>query len=170
MFFSIRERKNQISSSKESIATFVGLINTTHILERDGILRQHNIPILKLTKGIVSRALTALFMEQHCRRRILSLLRRHNENHRAKDDGQHHWHQYVSIVYHHRTKSHPKRHRDLIVAAHGFPVQEARFPLGKRAEGPDGFVVEDGMQGHYNRKPIHAAVFFHDKFHQNGAC
>lgn len=52
IFFPIRKRKNQISSSKESIATFVGLINTIHILERDGIFRQQNIPILELANCI----------------------------------------------------------------------------------------------------------------------
>ena len=82
------------------------MIYAVHVFERDGVFRQQDIPIPKVTKGIECRALMALFMEQHCGRHLLRFLRGHNKNHRAKDNGQCHRQQYISIVYHHGAKVH----------------------------------------------------------------
>ena len=82
------------------------VMNTFHVSKRDGIFCQQDISIPKLTKGIVCRALTALFMEQHCGRYLLRFLRGHDKNHRTKDNGQSHRLQYVSLAYHHVAKVH----------------------------------------------------------------
>jgi hypothetical protein len=45
-------------------------------------------------------------MEQHCGRHLLRFLREHDKNHHAKDNGQNHRLQYVSLAYHHGAKIH----------------------------------------------------------------
>lgn len=81
-------------------------MNAVHVFERDGVFRQQDIPIPKLAKGIVCRALTTLFMEQNCGRHLLRFLRGHDKSHHAKEDSQRHRQQYVPLVYHHGAKIH----------------------------------------------------------------
>ena len=81
-------------------------MNAIHVLEGDEVFRQLNITILELAKRVVSRALITLFVDKYGRRQLLWFLRGHDKNHRAKDGGQHHWQQYVPLVYHHGAKIH----------------------------------------------------------------
>lgn len=79
-------------------------MNAIHVLEGDEVFRQLNITILELAKRVVCRALITLFVDKYGRRQLLWFLRGHDKNHRAKDGGQHHWQQYVPLVYHHGAK------------------------------------------------------------------
>ena len=81
-------------------------MNTFHISKCDGIHRQNNIPILKLANRIKHDTIDALVFDEYGGRHLLRFLRGHNKNHRAKDDGQCHRQQYISIVYHHGAKVH----------------------------------------------------------------
>ena len=79
-------------------------MNAIHVLEGDEVFRQLNITILELAKRVVCRALITLFVDKYGRRQLLWFLRGHDKNHRTKDGGQHHWQQYVPLVYHHGAK------------------------------------------------------------------
>jgi calcineurin-like phosphoesterase family protein len=81
-------------------------MNAIHVLEGDRVFRQLNITILELAKRVVCRALITLFVDKYGGRQLLWFLRGHDKNHRAKDNGQCHRQQYISIVYHHGAKVH----------------------------------------------------------------
>ena len=81
-------------------------MNAIHVLEGDRVFRQLNITILELAKRVVCRALITLFVDEYGGRHLLRFLRGHDKNHRAKDNGQCHRQQYISIVYHHGAKIH----------------------------------------------------------------
>lgn len=73
------------------------MIDTIHILERYGILHQHNIPIFELAKGVKLVTPIALLMDKHGGGHRLPVLCGNDKKHRTECDGQGQWQHPISI-------------------------------------------------------------------------
>jgi hypothetical protein len=80
------------------------MIDTIHVLERDGILRQHNVPIFELAERVKLVTPVALIMDKHGRGHRLPFLCGNNKKHRTKCNGQSQWQHPISIAGHHGAK------------------------------------------------------------------
>lgn len=73
------------------------MIDTIHILESDGILRQHNIPIFELAECVKLVTPIALLMDKHGGGLCLPVLCGNDKKHRIESDGQGQWQHPISI-------------------------------------------------------------------------
>ena len=133
----VRERKDHIRTIQKAYSTINAIIDTIHILERDGILRQDNIPIFELAERVKLITPVALIMDEHGGGHRLPFLCRNYKSHRAKSDGQGQWQHPISIAKHHGAKIHFFR----------VPTPPCRAPLPKEGElGATAIVVDYCMQ------------------------
>ena len=73
------------------------MIDAIHILERDRIFCQNNIPIFELAKCVKLVTPIALLMDEHGGGHRLPFLCGSDKNHRAESDGQGQWQHPISI-------------------------------------------------------------------------
>lgn len=79
-------------------------MNTFYVSKRDGILRQHNIPIFELAECVKLVTPIALLMDKHGGGHRLPFLCGNDKKHRTESDGQGQWQHPISITGYHSAK------------------------------------------------------------------
>jgi hypothetical protein len=82
------------------------MIDAIHVLESDGIIRQHNIPIFELAECVKLVTPIALLMDKHGGGHRLPVLCGNDKKHRTECDGQGQWQHFISIAGYHSAKIH----------------------------------------------------------------